>query len=884
MAQYNAKKDIEFLSSHGVTSERDQINWLLANRGVKLNSTSLSELASGARTYDSVPQVSGGDQQQGSSGGSSQQQQQSEDKDGKKSYVTDRLRQDVDKYGAIRQSSTMTLVGNVGAGKGHVDVSRYLSDDMAAFIYDEVTGNLYKTNTWSDVARNEKGWVDSNGRRFKGWVHPESETSWSLKSEGEIKYEARKKGGYGMYAAFGDENTPAAGTEAFNEWALSEYKNSRAMEALSHRYDPSKGKLNVGTDYGQLGTISIRDWVAMGMPGSFGGLTILDSYLEPYKGKTADQVLAMTGGGQGLLVGEDKRKRHSGFAKVVGGALGRHAADKYAKVANISAAVLGMVPTPSTREAAAFLRYTAAEDQSGGSQRAAVKHVAQGATKDVINEAIIAAAAAATYFSAGALAPYTGTLVASVFAGAVTGAVAGVATTAADASVDRVYTGEHDTHQMYNDMGKAAVRGGISGAVSGATGATLNGPVNPASEAYGSVAWYDASRYSGVARVGINATTQGVLAYQQGGKDKWLNVTLAAGGTVVNDARANWNTPRMPSHYAEAASLQERADAGKWGALGSKAYLSPNNSLGGAAPPRDEWGTAWADVAKIRAGEKAPENGSLYIEVGSDGRVTNTNMSIGDILFHRDMGFGGGIKAFVASRGGPKNVSKDQINKRLNDGGWWNTYRNNPEGVSFGEVSRGLGLYAATGYAKLDAGSFFGLLPGAASPTANFWSGNAETGVAGIGPSVLRILDGLTFGLFGFTEPPKEASLDGVKLNVDGREMEAGAIIQGANAPSPPLDQVAVPERPSDVSPVSKVNTGLELEAMSAVPAEVPMAAPVTASEEEEEEEEEDLVKRGRKYYALANVRRPGFLIRGRDMLAGYPSWEEFLADMKAVQ
>lgn len=793
MAHYDAKKDIEFLRSHGVTSERDQISWLRDNRGVKLNSRSLSELAGGARTYDSVAQASGGDRQRGQ--GPSQQQQSEED--GKKSYVTDNLRQDVDKSGAIRQSSTMTLVGNVGAGKGHINISRYQNGDGAAFIYDEVTGNLYKTNTWSDVSRNEKGWVDGRGRRFKGWVHPESETSWSLKSEGEIKYEARKKGGYGMYAAFGDEKTPAAGTDAFNKWALEEYKNSRGQEALSHRYDPSKGKLNVGTDYGQLGTITVRDWVALGMPSSFGGLTISESDLEPFRGKSADQVLAMTGGGQGLLVGQDRKKRHSGFAKVVGGTLGSHAADKFAKAANVGAAVLGMLPTPVTKAIAYGLRYAATEDQSGGSQRLATRHVAQTMTTDAVNSAIVAAAAAATYFSAGLLAPYTGALVASVVAGAATGAAAGAATSVADAGVARVYTGQHDTHHIRTEAGKSAVSGGIAGAVTGATGAMLNGPVNPASSAYGNAPWY--GRLSGLTRVGINATTQGVLAYQRGGPDKGLSAALAAGNAVVGDVRSSWNTPRMPSNYVEAAALQSRVDAGGWGALGPEAYLGSSNNQVGSAPTPNEW-MRWPDVAKIGANGPIPKEG-LYAQI-SNGRAVGTNMTIGDVLFHRNMGFGGGVAALTAAGGGAATPGlKAEIDARLDKATWWNTYRANQGNVSYSDVFNGVRLSADTWYAKLDAGKFLGLLPGAASPTRHIWSGDPSTGVAGLGPRVMNTLDSLTFGIFGLTGTKPSVSaeagslggrglLGGTTVEVGGRKMTAEELVSRIDRPSPSLSKM----------------------------------------------------------------------------------------------
>lgn len=793
MAHYDAKKDIEFLRSHGVTSERDQISWLRDNRGVKLNSRSLSELASGARTYDNVDRASGGDQQRGQ--GPSQQQQSEEDT--KKSYVTDNLRQDVDKSGAIRQTSTMTLVGNVGAGKGHINISRYQNGDGAAFIYDEVTGNLYKTNTWSDVSRNEKGWVDAKGRRFKGWVHQEGEHAWSLKSEGEIKYEARKKGGYGMYAAFGDENTPAVGTDAFNKWAQSEYESSLVQEALSHRYDPSKRKLNTGTDYKQYGTISVKDWVEMGMPSSFGGLTVLESHLAPFRGMSADQVLAATGGGQELLVGQDLKKRHSGFAKVVGGTLGSHAADKFSKVANIGAAVLGMFPTPIAKVVATGLRYAAAEDQSGGSQRIATREAAQGLTTDAVNTAIIAAAAAATYFSAGMLAPYTGALVASVVAGAATGAVAGAATSVADAGVARVYTGQHDTHHIRTEAGKSAVSGGIAGAVTGATGAMLNGPVNPASSAYGNAPWY--GRLSGLTRVGINATTQGVLAYQRGGPDKGLSAALAAGNAVVGDVRSSWNTPRMPSNYVEAAALQSRVDAGGWGALGPEAYLGTSNDQIGSAPTPAEWKVNW-DMRELKPGVNEAEVGDkAWYQLGENGRVTSTNMTIGDILFQREMGLGGGMAALKAAYGGDRTLQGNQelqaeMFNRAGGSRWWDTLHETGK-VSVEDVSKGLGLYSTMGYAKLDAGTFFGLLPGGASPTAHIWSGDKGAGVVGIGQRIARTLDGYTFGLFDLAGAKPRAE-DATVVAPDGTKMTVGAYIeQAGGVPKSVLEAIRAARR-----------------------------------------------------------------------------------------
>lgn len=436
------------------------------------------------------------------------------------------LRRDTDSgTGGLRATSTMELLGNAGAGRDRIDVGAFDAGSGRTLLYDDVTGAVYATSNWDDVSRNEQAWVDSRGLRFRGWavaygsegVGDESEALYNLQSVDEIDYTARKKGGQNMLAAFGDASVPQAGTAEFQDWVRKEVTVAGMAQAYGNTYNPTTGKFGKGTDMGQYGFISAKDWLESGRrtSGIAGAhsLSLGEDQLAALESMSDDEVLATYGGG---FFTSDTKRRKSGIEKSLG--------STGAKIANIVVpAVAGMLPGGVVLGSLAQTGMAGAQAYAatGGDWDTVAKEMGISVGVQAASAALAAATAglgsgAAAAANAANAAKAGGLSLASSYAatagwGAVRGAISAAGATLADSALRRVtYGSDFDGRLSTSGILKGVARGGAIGAITGAINSSAGKFFQTSPEAIGQNRWAAANLPGAPAALSADSWQTGV--------------------------------------------------------------------------------------------------------------------------------------------------------------------------------------------------------------------------------------------------------------------------------------------------------------------------------------------------------------------------------------
>lgn len=489
----------------------------------------------------------------------------------------------------FRVKDDMELVGQTAAGQTDtVDVSGQKLNPGEWLLYNDATGELYKTSKWHTLNENRNYLVDAEGKRKRiaGYIS----RSANKVEEGEdqtYEYSLHSKASPGDTWLVTDynEETPVPGTAEFQERMESTFYNVVLAQAMHQRYEVGEdGRASrvegfAGTKFGTYGSISARDYIALGKPGSVGNMS-----MGAYSDMEDDELLR-----QGLLIGQDTKDRSHGVEKAlnkIGGALlgDKNFGHEFMRVAGdatkvpILGSVVGLVSRP-------IMAYEASRDAGYSSGRAGKEAGKAGldAAQSFLIDAAVVAATIASVFAA----PFTGGA-SLVVAGAAIGAAYGTVGGALKQGLHTTLYGGYEESELWNAMGEGAAVGAVSGAFQGIGKAG-------AMAATGTAAAKTASYLgSGYAQVGKSALQNYALAYSKGGEyrknaDKALVYGLAGAAIQFSgvhdfseDLTAPYRNPFMAEYVAGAGDQFSFGNA--WSAFrehaATNSWLSPIVSRG----------------------------------------------------------------------------------------------------------------------------------------------------------------------------------------------------------------------------------------------------------------------------------------------------------------
>ena len=374
----------------------------------------------------------------------------------------------------FRVSGSMEEFAQVEAGLGGIDASVLSGkDNGGAFLYDDATGKLYRTQNWKDVQRNSAALVSKEGKRQRvAGAMRDSGAAWN--EDRTIAVNPGGSGPGGIDIVYGyDEDVPAPGTEEFRKWMNDKFDEGRRYQGNANRYSKDKG--GTGTSYGQYGSITASDWIALGRPKVIGNDLVLG--YDDLSGYADDEIR-----GDFILYTQDREKRSHGIEKGLNsvgasvgfGRLGSEALGALDTLGDVGLLVGGIGPiakvVSSSQEA-----YSASRDagkSAGSSMKSAEKaggYAAAESAIDTVQQALVSAAIATAWTGVGGAgfgAAAAGA--AAIGAGLAAGAAAGYGAGLAEYGVHSSIYGGYDSGDMLKTAEKKGAAGAISGGVQGA--------------------------------------------------------------------------------------------------------------------------------------------------------------------------------------------------------------------------------------------------------------------------------------------------------------------------------------------------------------------------------------------------------------------------------
>lgn len=229
-------------------------------------------------------------------------------------------------------TDSMTQVGTIAPGQDRLDTSsvqQYVvgSDSEVSYLfYDRATGNLYTSTDWEDArGDNLYGLVNpTTGELAAGYVSvtdedEEGNPTFILDDPDfyhtDSAYHDRKYGGEQFFIAWGEAPEDP---DAFQAWSENWYASGVREQALSYQYDEERNRfyspLSGRTlQFGEMGTMTLNQWIAAGRPEGIGGSRIVDeSFLE-----MSDEELRRYSGDSLVLFKHAKQPKNS-MEKAIG--------------------------------------------------------------------------------------------------------------------------------------------------------------------------------------------------------------------------------------------------------------------------------------------------------------------------------------------------------------------------------------------------------------------------------------------------------------------------------------------------------------------------------------------------------------------------------------